>query len=492
MTSSRRYGLSKSKIAAYEQCPRRLWLQTHRPEAAVVDDGAEARFAVGNEVGDLARQLVADGVLVDDDDLVEALATTRRLLAEAPRPIFEATFQHDGVLVRVDVLSPDGAGAWHVAEVKSSSSAKDAHLRDLATQVWVMEATGLRIASAAIRHLDGDFVLRAAGRYDGLFADTDLTEAVRPIIADRPALVAAARVMLGGREPVCETGPQCHAPYECEFQAWCGRDAPEGPEWGIDLLPRTGARIAESWAPSGVFDLRDLPENAGLSPLHERIRRATVTGVPHVDRAAIHADTATWSYPRIWIDFETIAFAVPRWIGTSPWQQVPFQFSAHVEAADGAIVHVEALDLGGDDPRPLIAARLATLPRDGTPIAWNAGFEKRCFRQLAEACPEHADALYDLEQRTVDLLPVARNHYYHRDQRGSWSIKAVLPTLAPELDYAGLEVKDGTNAQDAYLEAIAPDCPPERRRAIETALLTYCGRDTWAMVEVLRRMLAPA
>ena len=31
----------------------------------------------------------------------------------------------------------------------------------------------------------------------------------------------------------------------------------------------------------------------------------------------------------------------------------------------------------------------------------------------------------------VDLLPIYRNHYYHRDMRGSWSIKAVLPTVAP-------------------------------------------------------------
>lgn len=351
MTRERRYGLSKSKIAAFEQCPRRLWLQTHHPEQAHFDDGAEARFAAGNEVGDLARRLIADGVLVDDDDLGAALATTRRLLAEPPRPLFAATFQHDCVLVRVDVLSPDGSGAWHVAEVKSSTSAKDTHLRDLATQVWVIEASGLPIATVAIRHLDRDFVLEVAGRYDGLFADSDLTTAVRPIVTARPALVASARAMLDSAEPACEPGPQCHAPYECEFQAWCGRDAVNGLEWGIDLLPRTGARQAENWASRGIFDLRDLPEEAGLSQLHERIRRATVSGAPFVDHAAIRAATAAWSYPRIWIDFETITFAVPRWIGTSPWQQVPFQFSAHVEAADGSIAHVEALDLSGGDPR---------------------------------------------------------------------------------------------------------------------------------------------
>ena len=489
MTKSRRIGLSKSKIAAYEQCPRRLWLQTHAPEEAKFDDGAEARFAAGNDVGEIARRLVSGGVLVEEEDLGAALEATQRHLAERPRPLFEATFQHDGVLVRADVLSPDKKGGWHIAEVKSSTGVKDPHLRDLATQVWVMEAAGLTVSCAAVRHLDRDFVLRKAGRYKGLFADTDLTDAVRPIIAGRPTLVRAARAMLSKGEPVREPGPHCHAPYECEFQDWCGRGAPEGPEWGIDLLPRTGAKLAALWAEKGITDLCDLPDDAELSPLHERIRRVTVTGKPHVDRKAIRAETAAWTYPRIWIDFETIAFPVPRWIGTSPWQQVPFQVSAHVEARGGRIDHVEELDLSGGDPRPAIAARLAALPKKGTVIAWNAGFEKRCFRELAEACPYHAEALLDLERRTVDLLPVARNHYYHRDQRGSWSIKAVLPTLAPELDYGGLEVKDGADAQTAYMEAIAPDCSPERRRAIETALLAYCARDTWAMLEVLRRMI---
>ena len=27
-----RHGLSKSRIAAFEQCPKRLWLQVHRPD----------------------------------------------------------------------------------------------------------------------------------------------------------------------------------------------------------------------------------------------------------------------------------------------------------------------------------------------------------------------------------------------------------------------------------------------------------------------------
>lgn len=85
-------------------------------------------------------------------------------------------------------------------------------------------------------------------------------------------------------------------------------------------------------------------------------------------------------------------------------------------------------------------------------------------------------------------IPVARNHWYHRDQRGSWSIKAVLPTIAAELDYGALEVKDGVGAQAAWFEAADPGCDLLRREALEEALKVYCQRDTEAMITVARAL----
>jgi hypothetical protein len=109
--------------------------------------------------------------------------------------------------------------------------------------------------------------------------------------------------------------------------------------------------------------------------------------------------------------------------------------------------------------------------------------------QLAEACPDLADDLHAIRVRVVDLLPVMRENYYHRDQRGSWSIKAVLPTVCPELDYSDLgEVKAGDDAQAAYLEAVDPATSDQRREALGRGLDAYCERDTLAMVELMRRL----
>lgn len=69
----------------------------------------------------------------------------------------------------------------------------------------------------------------------------------------------------------------------------------------------------------------------------------------------------------------------------------------------------------------------------------NSGFETTRIRELSERFPRLARQLVALNERVVDLLPVAREHYYHPSQQGSWSIKAVLPALCPDLNYGSLD-----------------------------------------------------
>lgn len=433
---ARRYGLSKSKIAAFEQCPRKLWLSKHRPEAALVDDGAEARFATGHEVGEIACGLWPTGVMVEaEPDLAAAVARTRTLIDEGwSEPIFEATFEHDGVLVRVDVLLPMRDG-WAIAEVKSSAGVKDYHLGDLATQAWVVARSGTPVSSACIRHIDSSFRLQREGDYAGLFRDAECLDLLADLIADREAIVARARAVLAGDEPDVSTGEHCARPFACEFSSYCARHDPPDPDWPISLLPRTGRAIAARWAEEGLFDLNDLKPGVLANAVHERVREATVTGEAYLDRQGAIEATKGWAWPRAYLDFETIGPAAPRWVGCRPFQQIPFQFSCHIEAF-----------------------------------------------------PDLAQALIEIEARIVDLLPVTREVYYHRDQRGSWSIKAVLPTIAPDLAYDDLEVKDGGAAQQAWFEAARAETSKTRRDQLKAGLETYCERDTEAMIVLLRRL----
>jgi hypothetical protein len=447
---------------------------------------------VGHQVGALARAEHGDGILVAEDvPWAEALKQTQAALAARPkRPVFEAAASYRSLNVRADLLIPI-RGGYHLAEVKSSTSVKEYHLADAAVQTWVLRGAGIPVKSVELRHINREFVYPGNDDYRGLFAHGDIQADVEELQREVPKWVEDATAVLGGAEPDVAMGDHCDAPFECPFKTHCAGLAGPGPKYPVTLLKgKNGKRLAEELAREGIVDLRDVPVSR-LSD-DEKLRRihaAVKSGQPFLDPAARHA-IAAWPKPHYHLDFETIDFAVPRWAGTRPYQQVPFQWSCHIDAGDGELEQATFLDLSGSDPsRACAEALVKALGSRGAVIAYNAGFEKGVIARLAERFPDLSERLLAINARVVDLLPVVRNHYYHRDLFGSFSMKAVLPTVAPDMDYSGLdEVQDGGGAQMAYLEAIRPETTEARREALRAKLLAYCERDTLAMIEVERAL----
>ena len=477
-------GLSKSRIIAHLQCPRRLWLQINKPELQIVDVSQQARMDAGNVVGDLARHQYPNGLLIDGADLGQAIEDTASQLAKSKRlPVFEATFKQDGVLVRNDLLLPV-KGGYHLAEVKSSTQVKDYHLNDVAIQAYVTEQAGVSLSRISVIHIDNSFVYPGSRNYTGLFTPVDVTEKARQLIPLVPEWIKTAQETLAGPEPDVEPGPQCHDPFDCPFIDYCHppEDLTAHP---VELLPHS-QKLAATLRSEGYSDIRDIPKGRLNTDRHVRMWKSITTGKPMLDKA-VRNDMSTLSYPRYFIDFETISFAAPIWAGTRPYQQVPFQWSCHSQSHTGTLKHAEWLADDRGDPRRGFAESLINLigPR-GTLLAYNAAFERKRLEELAEAIPQYADALLDLVDRMVDLLQITRDRYYHPDMRGSWSIKKVLPTIAPELSYQGLSVADGGMAQDAFMALLHTDTAENQKIQIRQDLLTYCERDTFAMVEIAR------
>ena len=481
--------LSKSKLTAYHQCRKRLWLEANRRDLLEVPAETQRVFATGHQVGALARREHDGGILVAADvPWSEAAKQTQAALAARPkRAVFEAAAAHDDVYVRADLLIPVGGG-FHLAEVKSTGSVKDYHAADVAVQTWVLRGAGIPVKSVELRHIDPSFEYRGRDDYKGLFARGDVQAEVEKLQPEVPKWVDAAKAVLGGAEPDVPMGTQCAEPHPCPFAQHCASLVEPGPKYPITLLKgKTALQLAEELAQEGIVDLREVPvARLGDDEKFRRIHRATKTGKPFVDPAA-RDEIGAWPYPRYYLDFETIMFTVPRWPGTRPFQQVPFQWSCQIDRGDGTeLDHVMFLDLSGNDPSRACAEKLVqTLGTRGAVIAYNASFEKGVIGQLAERFADFAKRLSAISERVVDLYPVVRRHYYHRDLQGSFSMKAVLPTVAPDMDYADLdEVQDGGSAQAAYLEAIHPETDEDRRDDLAAKLLVYCERDTLAMIKV--------
>ena len=486
--------LSKSRIMSSLQCLKRVHLEVNRPDLARYSKATLAAFEVGHEVGDVAIRIFGggEGVYIDygGGSLAPALAQTRELMTSLFRgPVFEATLQHDDVLVREDVLLPVTAGghdSWRIVEVKASTKLKPEHVSDCAVQAWVHREAGYPLAGIALAHVDNTFVYPGDGDYGGLFVENDLTAEVADLQPSVPVWVEDARRAAAGPLPPVPPGRHCTAPYSCPFLHVCwpvkGQDGVEYPITGLG-----GSKKKQGeWVMNGYRDIRDLPAPEITAETQQRIHRVTRAGVPELlPGARVFAQELP--YPRYYLDFETVAPPVPIWAGTRPYQTLPIQWSCHVERAPGVLEHAEFLDLSGAPPmRPLAEALIRTLEAVG-PVLMYTSYERGVIGGLATMYADLAPQLEAIMDRLVDLHPVARANYYHPDMLGSWSIKAVLPTIAPDMDYAALQgIQEGTEASAAYLEAIAPATSPQRKQALRHELLTYCRHDTEAMVRLMQ------
>lgn len=493
MTRTMPARLSKSKLMALRQCERRLWLELHRPALRQDNAASHAAFAAGHQVGDLARRLYDPdnaGVLLDPqaEGVDAALARSHVLfLLGARRPLFEAGFAAGGALAFADVMLPDGDGGWRMVEVKSSTSVKDYQRDDAAIQAYVARRAGVPLSAIAVAHIDSDWEYPGGGDYRGLLAEHDLTATAFARGDEVERWIARAHEIAAlPAEPAVAPGQQCGTPYDCGFMQHC-HGAGAQAEFPVSWLPRVVKRELKDCIAAGAADMRDVPDHL-LNATQQRVKQHTISGLPFFDAAGARNDLAHHALPAWFIDFETINLAVPVWPGTRPFQMIPFQFSVHRLDAHGALGHRAFLDLSGDDPSQAFASALLDACDGAGPVfVYNAAFETARIAELAQRLPALAAPLTALNARVVDLLPVARNRYYHPLQQGSWSIKRVLPAIAPDLCYDQLDgVQDGGAAMQAFLEATAAGIEPERKRSIERQLLDYCHLDTLAMVRLWR------
>jgi Domain of unknown function(DUF2779) len=478
--------LSKTRFCQGLQCVKQLWWRVYEPDAPelVVAPSLQAVFDRGHVVGERARSEFPGGTLIDREhfQVAEKLADTRVALAADAPAIYEASFSADGVFAAVDVLERRARG-FGIIEVKSTVETREPHIPDTAIQLHVLRAAGLEVSRVELMHLNRDCRFPDLSN---LFVRDDVTAAAEAFLPSIPGRLAGMRAAIDGPLPVVEAGPHCDDPYGCPFKARCW------PALGDDHVSRLyhAGRVAGPLLAAGVASIRDIPDGAKLSEIQARQVRATRSGQVVVE-GDLARTLATLVPPVAYLDFETVAPAIPAWNGCGPYMAVPVQLSCHVVGATGATTHHEHLADGPDDPRPAMAdAVLRACAAARTVVAYNASFERRCIEHLAEHVPSKREALLDVARKLVDLLPMVRNHVYHPGFGGSFSMKTVAPALVPGLDYADLEIGEGETASNT-LEALLLGGAPvsaARRDALRAQLLEYCALDTMAMVKVVERL----
>jgi predicted RecB family nuclease len=483
--------ISKSKFVAGCQCLKRLYWQVHEPElAAEPDASAYAIMEQGREVGMLARQLFPGGVeVVSDGGLDQAIRATRELVDNREvLAIFEGVFEHDGVLVRVDVLHRRKDGRWRLIEVKSSTSKKEEHLDDVAIQYRVLSRCGLDVGSCCLAHVNRDYVFSGDGvnpwRFFRIRNVTRLVEKLQPKLTFQ--LRAAFTVLSMPTAPDIKPGTHCTHPVTCEFYDRCN---PPLPDDHIGYLPRLHASAEEALEELGVVSIHDVPEDFQLTEIQRRAATCVQTGEPWFNPELGKA-VESLRYPLYFADFESVNPAVPRFSGMRAYDQLCFQWSVHVLRQPGEEPeHYEFLATDASDPRHgFISALCGALGDCGSIVVYNQQFESQRLSELAAYLPEFAERIAQIQSRLWDLLPVVRNNVYDPKFAGSYSLKTVLPALVPEMSYDGMAVANGQDAGLAWESLVRGGLDQPERERTRQALLDYCGKDTLALVKVLEKL----
>ncbi len=490
--------ITKSDFLKYLQCPAYLWFYKNKPAVLTdqtLNDFEKELIKSGQEVEAWARKLFPSGVLVESIQEQAAL-DTKKLLDEGKKVIFQATFEADWLYIMVDILEWNEEGeCWIINEAKGSTCDKEGekknkktHLYDAGFQYIVMQKAGYKVGQVNLIELDKEFVKDGEISPVNLLKKSDITETIDEMVPEINLMIDdIKRLMERSAEPM---------PCDCIYKSRANHCPafkylhPDVPDYSVHNIVRIGSspKRLEGLIEGGYYSMDDVPEDFELTDYQRNHVDVTQNGNVINKSIQTKEELDKMKYPFYFLDYETYPTAVPIYEGCKPYMQIPFQYSLHVQKGLGAeYEHYEFLHEEGDtNPMKALAESLKEVIGDkGSIIVWNKKFEKKCNENIAEVLPEYAEIMQNYNERLFDLMDIfAKNLYVHKDFKGSYSIKKVLPVLAPELNYDKLDISDGAMAMNSWKKMVFEAKNDEEKDKIRDDLLKYCKLDTYAMVKI--------
>lgn len=483
--------ISKSTYIRGLQCEKSIYLNKYHPELRdKIPASRERVFATGHEVNELAQKLFKGGVDCGFEVTrsgQRSAELTQNTINEGKDVIYEAAFQHEGVLVIADIIIKDD-NKWKIFEVKSSTKVAEYHINDAAVQYYVMSKCGIDVEDISIVYINNQYVRHGEIDVRQLFTIEPVKDKVIPLQDSVRDNIEKFKEVLAGKDvPKVDIGEQCDNPFECDFKGHCWKHIPE---YSVFDLSRIGKKAFELYG-NGITEIKDIPEDFPLTTAQAIEKDCFLKNEDYIDSNEIKSFLDGISYPLYFLDFETIMPAVPMFDNSRPYQQIVFQYSMfRKDSREAGAVHYEFLGDGRSDPRRIfIESLLRDAGNEGTILVYNAGFESARLRELASDFPEHEEGVNRMLPRIADLMvPFQRRAYYKPQMRSSHSIKKVLPAINPEYTYENLEIQEGGAAGIEYLRLMTLSDNEEIKK-VRKNLLEYCGRDTWGMVVILEELM---
>lgn len=473
----------KNTISKYDwlnafKCRTKGWLQLRVPEPAP-SESDRFRMEQGTHVGNLAHDLFPNGILVKPEGTKTTFELTQALIQnENFEVIFEAAFQHKGLIAKADILEKTNEGL-HVLEVKSSfSNSKNInnYIDDLAYTVMVIQLCGLPVIKASLVLLSRDY--QHGNDTAAIFESIDKTEEA----------ISKAQTFMDNKEEIIEnlfseTQPSPALISACRscfyFDTEC---IGHGMTFSVLDIPNLHHTKVKKLSEQNLISLQDFPNDISLNESQEIAKNSMLNNQVSVDIELL-TELQKVSYPCYYLDFETVSTVLPLYEGHKCHQQVLTQYSIHSRNdLDGAIFHAEYLSNAKiDSERQLAENLIQVLGKNGSIFVYSS-FEKTRIEKLASQFSDLSEQLLAINNRLVDLMKIIKNHVYHPLFKGSYSIKKVLPALVPNLSYENLDIANGDMAIAMFAKMVLGEVADEAK--VRKDLLEYCEMDTYAMVKL--------
>jgi hypothetical protein len=483
--------LSKSSYIKGLQCEKHLYLyKYHYKEIDELSEMQKSIFKRGTNVGQLAQDLFPGGSIAAEGDppnYEKAIKKTNELIKSGVKVIFEAAFLFDEVLCIADVFVVEKDGV-KVYEVKSSTSISETYLNDAALQYYVISNIGFKVKDFSIIYINNQYLRNGELNLNELFITESVLEFILPLQKSVKENIDRFKKVLSEKKiPNIDIGEHCHNPYTCGFFEYCRKHIP------VDsIFDFSGMHLSKKYElySEGIISLDDVPKDYSLNKNNKLQLEVYKSNKPLIDKKAIKAFVSDLNYPLYFMDFETFQPAVPLFNNSKPYQQIPFQYAVFLKKdKKSEAEHFEFLAEPGEDPRKkFIETLLKVTKGKGDVLVYNKTFEITRLNEIARDLPEYADEIEKLILRIKDLMvPFQKKYYYAPEMKGSYSIKAVLPALVPDLSYDELEINEGGLASIAY-ESLQAETDLMIIAEIKQQLLEYCKLDTFGMVKILEKL----
>ncbi len=485
--------LSKTQFIYYLQCPKYLWLYKNKKDFFKGDERLDYKQLQGESVEFWAYSEYKDSVdcEAESKSLFESIDKTKEIINSGKKTLLQPSFYDGNLFCRNDLLIFNKKSKkWDLIEVKSSTKINEKiHITDVAFQKICLNNCGIKIDKTYLYFVNNEYIRMGDVDPEKLVKKEDITEKVSLKESFVKAKIKEALEFIEEtkNEPDVKILKQCNDPHDCGFLDYCWEKIPEHSVYDLTLKKE----YLEELVNKGKTKLEDVPEEMITRENKKRYYLAGITNKTFIDKKGIKDELSKITYPLYFLDYESYGPAVPLFDGFKPYQQMVFQYSLHVkENPDTKIKHYDFLADKWEDPCPKLLKNLTSqIGNVGTILVWNEGFEKSRNEEMANMYKEFENKLLSINSRIYDLAIIFKKNYYvHKDFKGKWSIKAILPVLISSLSYKDLNIQEGGDASDSYREIIDKNISKKEKESLQKDMLEYCKMDTLAMVEIFNKL----